>query len=99
MAENAAQNAPADEGPRHSAVVTADDRRAEVLKEYGQYVATEPIDVPGTTTRVFNVGDPVPASHVTRDEVDWVKAGKGGNVAKVGTEEAKRATRAAGGLE
>ena len=36
--------------------------------EYGQYVATEPIDIDGA--RAFNVGDPVPAGHVKRGVVD-----------------------------
>lgn len=35
--------------------------------EYGTYVATEPIDILGA--RAFNVGDPVPVSHVERGVV------------------------------
>jgi len=31
--------------------------------EYGEYVAVEPININGV--RAFNVGDPVPKSHVT----------------------------------
>jgi hypothetical protein len=41
---------------------TAEDVRAEQAKEYGQYVATSVIYVAGA--RAFNVGDPVPVSHV-----------------------------------
>ena len=40
---------------------------AEQSKEYGQFVATEAIDIAGA--RAFNVGDPVPASHVERGVV------------------------------
>lgn len=36
-------------------------------KEYGQYVALVPIEIGGA--RAFNVGDPVPASHVSRGVV------------------------------
>jgi hypothetical protein len=46
---------------------TAEDRQAEVDKEWGQYVATGPIDI--GSARAFNEGDPVPASHVTRGVV------------------------------
>lgn len=35
--------------------------------EYTEYVATEPINVDGV--RAFNVGDPVPKSHVDRGVV------------------------------
>lgn len=35
-------------------------------KEYGTYIAKEPIDINGA--RAFNVGDPVPVSHVERDD-------------------------------
>lgn len=36
-------------------------------KEYGQYVAVQPIDI--GTARAFNVGDAVPTSHVERGVV------------------------------
>lgn len=36
--------------------------------EYGTYVATKTITIRGA--RAFNVGDPVPASHVERGVVD-----------------------------
>lgn len=49
--------------------------------EYGQFVANKPIDIRGA--RAFNVGDPVPASHVeggvvSEDDVEkqTTKAGK-----------------------
>lgn len=49
--------------------------------EYGQFVANKPINIGGA--RAFNVGDPVPASHVERgvvseDDVEKqsTKAGK-----------------------
>lgn len=44
---------------------TAEDRRAAQEKEYGTYVAVEPIFIGGA--RAFNVGDPVPVSHVERE--------------------------------
>jgi hypothetical protein len=43
---------------------TAADHRAKLLVEYSTYVAAEPIDIDGV--RAFNVGDPVPVSHVER---------------------------------
>ena len=43
------------------------DYQAAVDAEYGVYVATEPIDIDGA--RAFNVGDPVPTSHVERGVV------------------------------
>lgn len=58
-------------------------REAQV-KEYGQFVAAEPIDIGGA--RAFNVGDPVPASHVSRGVVPQEK------VAKTTTEAAPAAT-------
>ncbi len=55
--------------------------RHEQEAEYGTYVASIPIDIRGA--RAFNVGDPVPASHVERgvvseDDVEKTstKAGK-----------------------
>jgi len=41
---------------------TAEDHEKATLKEYGQYVAVEAIDLGGA--RAFNPGDPVPVSHV-----------------------------------
>lgn len=43
-------------------------RRDERLKEYGQWVATEPIFYDGA--RAFNEGDPVPAANVRRHGYD-----------------------------
>lgn len=45
----------------------AEALREQQAKEYGEYVATAPIHIGGV--RAFNVGDPVPASHVTREVV------------------------------
>lgn len=42
--------------------------REAQAKEYGQWVAVEPIDIGGA--RAFNIGDPVPASHVDRGVVE-----------------------------
>lgn len=41
---------------------TAEDARAAQEREWSQYVATETIFIAGA--RAFNVGDPVPTSHV-----------------------------------
>ena len=46
---------------------TVDEYVAEQQKEYGTYVAIEPIDYLGA--RAFNPGDPVPVSHVERGVV------------------------------
>lgn len=46
---------------------TAQQQRDAQAKEYGQYVAITTIDLHGA--RAFNVGDPVPASHVERGVV------------------------------
>ena len=46
---------------------TAEQLREEQEKEYGQYVAAQPIFIAGA--RAFNEGDPVPASHVERGVV------------------------------
>lgn len=40
----------------------ADAHADAIAKEYSQYVAVEPINV--GSARAFNVGDPVPTSHV-----------------------------------
>jgi hypothetical protein len=47
--------------------VTAAQLREEQEREYGQFVAAQVIDIEGA--RAFNVGDPVPASHVQRGVV------------------------------
>lgn len=47
--------------------MTVDQLRAAQEAEYGTYIATEPIVVNGV--RAFNVGDPVPKSHVERGVV------------------------------
>lgn len=39
-----------------------EEYRQAQIAEYGEYVATKPIDI--GTARAFNVGDPVPVSHV-----------------------------------
>jgi hypothetical protein len=79
--------------PEHNAqrVFTADDRRAEVEHEYSQYVAVVPISFSGVPA--FNIGDPVPASHVERGIV------RAEEVAKRDTKAALKAAAIAGGLE
>lgn len=44
-----------------------EEHRAAQAREYSQYVATAVIEIGGA--RAFNVGDPVPASHVERGVV------------------------------
>jgi hypothetical protein len=58
---------------------TAEDLRAEQAKEYGQWVATSVIYV--GNARAFNVGDPVPASHVTSGAVSREQVSKPGTKA------------------
>jgi hypothetical protein len=60
---------------------------AAQAKEYGTYVAVEPIRVGGALA--FNVGDPVPVGHVVRGVV------KDTQVAKTNT----KAARVAAGLD
>ena len=48
--------------------VTAEELREAQRKEYGTYVAAQTIFIEGA--RAFNVGDPVPVSHVERHVVD-----------------------------
>lgn len=60
---------------------------AEQQKEYGSYVAVQPIDIGGA--RAFNVGDAVPASHVSRGVVSAEA------VAKTSTKAAQAAVEAA----
>lgn len=47
---------------------------AAQAKEYGTYVATETINIGGA--RAFNVGDPVPVSHVERGLVSQESVAK-----------------------
>jgi hypothetical protein len=54
-------------------------------KEYGTYVATQPIFIDGA--RAFNPGHPVPAGHVSRFDLQ-------DSVAKVGTKAAEKVTAA-----
>jgi hypothetical protein len=42
--------------------MSAEELQKAQEREYGEYVATTPIDIGGV--RAFNVGDPVPKSHV-----------------------------------
>lgn len=46
---------------------TAPELEAAIAREYGSFVATQPIDINGA--RAFNTGDPVPASHVANGVV------------------------------
>jgi hypothetical protein len=46
---------------------TVEDREAERVREYGQYVALRPIQIDGVNA--FNEGDAVPAGHVERGVV------------------------------
>lgn len=48
-------------------VAAAEAADAAAAKEYGHYVAKEPIFIGGA--RAFNAGDPVPKSHVERGVV------------------------------
>jgi hypothetical protein len=50
------------------APLTAAEYRAVLGEEYGQYVAVTEININGA--RAFNVGDPVPVSHVERGVVE-----------------------------
>lgn len=47
--------------------MTDEELEAAQRELYSQYVATEVITIDGA--RAFNVGDPVPATHVTRGVV------------------------------
>lgn len=71
------------------APITAEQLREEQAKEYGTYVAAQTIFIEGA--RAFNVGDPVPVSHVERgvvkdDEVKKVST-KAGQALAAGTTE------------
>ena len=46
---------------------TAEELREAQRVEYGTYVAAQAIDIEGA--RAFNIGDPVPVSHVERGVV------------------------------
>ena len=59
-------------------------RQKEQEKEYGTYVAVNPIMIGNALA--FNTGDPVPAGHVERGVVSSE------DVAKVGTKSANAAT-------
>ena len=63
---------------------TAEELREAQAKEYGTFVAVEPINIGGA--RAFNVGDPVPAGHVDSGVVPQDK------VAKTSTQAGKAAT-------
>lgn len=63
---------------------TDEELRQQQEAEYGTYVATKPIDI--GTARAFNVGDPVPTSHVDRGIVSE------DDVAKTTTKAGKAAT-------
>lgn len=52
-----AENIDADTGPR-----TAEEHRRTIEKEYGEFVALQPITHDGA--RAYNVGDAVPAANV-----------------------------------
>lgn len=69
----------------------ADDRTAEIAKEYGQFVAILPIEIGGALA--FAAGDPVPASTVARFP-EWLKPTEDSvdpSVARVTTKAAKAA--------
>lgn len=55
-------------------IETVDQARDAQVKEYSTYVATEPIQIDGA--RAFNVGDPVPVSHVDGGVVDKSQVAK-----------------------
>lgn len=61
-----APEAPPPAGVRYAedgrALITAEEYRTAVEKEYGRWVATENIDIDGVPA--FRPGDPVPKSHV-----------------------------------
>jgi len=67
--------------------MTVEQLQAAQVAEYGTYVATEPIVIDGV--RAFNVGDPVPKTHVERGVVDSAQ------VAKTTTKAAATAQQAA----
>jgi hypothetical protein len=64
-------------------VLTVAEYKAAQVAEYTTYVAVQAIDINGA--RAFNVGDPVPASHVDRGVVD------SGQVSKVTTKAGREA--------
>lgn len=66
VTETVAAEAPPAAGATYAedgrAVITAEEYRTAVEREYGQWVATENIDIDGVPA--FRQGDPVPKSHV-----------------------------------
>jgi hypothetical protein len=67
--------------------LTAEQYREAQRAEYGTYVANVAIDIDGA--RAFNVGDPVPVSHINNGVVDE------GQVSKLTT----KAGRTAAGID
>jgi hypothetical protein len=53
---------------------TVAELKAAIESEYGTYVATQTIHIGGA--RAFNVGDPVPVSHVKRGVVSAEQVAK-----------------------
>jgi len=73
-----------------SSPTTAAEFREALGKEYGEYVAAVPININGA--RAFNVGDPVPVSHVERnvvepDQVKKINTASGRKVIAAATQE------------
>lgn len=68
------------------ATPTIEGYTAEQVREWTKYVATEAIFIGGA--RAFNIGDPVPASHVDRSDPVVSKD----QVARVNTKAAAEAT-------
>lgn len=63
-----------DPGVAEALTASVADAVASQAKEYGTYVATQPIDV--GNARAYNEGDPVPVSNVERhgyEKLGWVK--------------------------
>lgn len=59
--------------------LTLEQHMAALAKEYGQYVATEPIHIDGVLA--FTPGHQVPASHVERGVVSKEQVAKAGTKA------------------
>lgn len=66
VTENVAPQAPPPSGATYAedgrALITAEEYRTAVEREYGRWVAVEDIDIAGVPA--FRRGDPVPRSHV-----------------------------------
>lgn len=79
-------------------VRTAEDHRRAIAQEYGQYVAVEQITVDGALA--FDVGHPVPVSHVEKYDLlatGAVQRAGGGEVSeRLGKEELVNRAVAAG---